>query len=439
MAASVSAPGSPHGDNVSNPPHFSDPSQNPSSPFYIHPSENLSSVLVSPVLSGGNYHSWSRFFRLALTFKNKMGFLIGSIPLPSLNDPTYPPWEHCNMPLISWLIHSVSPSIAQSIIYLDYVVAVWNDLRERFSQSDLLRIAELQEEIYALQQGSLTVTDFFTSLKASWEELDNFRPLPPCACQARVYHQQDFIIRFLKGLDDRLSVVCSQILLMDPLPSVNRVFSMVIQNERQHATVVSPLDAPNDFVNNVVCSSANATDARSFHGTPRNNGDGGPSRGGGGGQTLQAKSSKVCVYCKRTGHTVDVCYSKHGYPPGHPRYPGRPRFYSPNSGSSSSGSSSVNNTVIDDRPSVSHHLLEQQHGSGLQFTQAQYQHLMSLIQQATVGVNSDEPHSSTRANLIQKSPTTFSGLNGNMSFTFCSVTPQTSHFLSSNSLYHSSS
>nr|KYP37860.1 hypothetical protein KK1_040927 [Cajanus cajan] len=69
------------------------------------------------------------------------------------------------------------------------------------------------------------------TLKASWEELDNFRPFPPCDCQARVYHQQDFIIRFLKGLDDRFNVVRSQILLMDPLPFVNRVFSMVIQNE----------------------------------------------------------------------------------------------------------------------------------------------------------------------------------------------------------------
>jgi len=73
---------------------------------------------------------------------------------------------------------------------------------------------------------------------------------------------------------------------MDPLRFVNRVFSMVIQNERQHAIVVSPLDAPNDFANNVVSSFANATNVGSFHGKPRSGGGGGPSRGGGGGQTV---------------------------------------------------------------------------------------------------------------------------------------------------------
>ena len=55
----------------------------------------------------------------------------------------------------------------QSIIYLDRAIGVWNDLWKHFSQSDLMCIAELQEEIYVLKQGSLTITDFFTNLKAT--------------------------------------------------------------------------------------------------------------------------------------------------------------------------------------------------------------------------------------------------------------------------------
>ena len=106
-------------------------------------------------------------------------------------------------------MNSVSQSIAQSVIYFDYAADIWNDLRKRFSQGDLLRIAELQEEIYALKQGSQNVTDYFTNLKTVWEELDNYRPLSFCNCPARTYHQQDFIIRFLKGLYERFSVVRS--------------------------------------------------------------------------------------------------------------------------------------------------------------------------------------------------------------------------------------
>ena len=53
---------------------------------------------------------------------------------------------------------------------------------------------------------------------------------------------------FLKGLDDHFSVVRSQILLMDPLPSINRVFSMVAQQECQHSSSYT-IDEPNAFVN----------------------------------------------------------------------------------------------------------------------------------------------------------------------------------------------
>ena len=174
--------------------NIQDPSQNPSSPYYIHPSESPSSVIVTLALVGNNYHSWSRSIRMALISKNKMGFLTGSIPIPEPTDSLYPSWERCNTLIISWLLNSLSQSIAQSVIYFDSAVDVWNDLKERFSQSDLLRIAELQEEIYGLKQGSQTVTDYFTSLKSIWEELDNYRPMASCTCSAKIYHQQDFII-----------------------------------------------------------------------------------------------------------------------------------------------------------------------------------------------------------------------------------------------------
>ena len=29
------------------------------------------------------------------------------------------------------------------------------------------------------------------------------------------------------------------------------------------------------------------------------------------------RSAKMCSHCGRIGHTIDVCFRKHGYPPGH--------------------------------------------------------------------------------------------------------------------------
>ncbi|WVZ09015.1 hypothetical protein V8G54_022361, partial [Vigna mungo] len=88
-----------------------DPNQNPSRPFYIHPSESPSSVVVSPPLSANNFQSWSRSFQMALISKNKMGFLNGNILIPATTDPLYPFWERCNTMLMSWILNSLSPSI----------------------------------------------------------------------------------------------------------------------------------------------------------------------------------------------------------------------------------------------------------------------------------------------------------------------------------------
>ncbi|WVZ20684.1 hypothetical protein V8G54_008006 [Vigna mungo] len=270
---------------------------------------------------------------------------------------------------MSWLLNSLSPSIAQSVIYLDRATDIWIDLHERFSQSDLLRIAELQEEVYAFKQ-------------ALWEELDNFRPMTVCGCSAKTYHTQDFIIRFLKGLDDRFSVVRSQI------------FSMVIQHERQQPDVGFSTNEPNSFANAAMDRSRNTTN--------------------------KANSSKKCSYCHRLDHTMDVCYNKHGYPPGHPRYPGRPKF-NPRTGSSA-------NSAIDASSAEEKGTNESfTQDSGLNFTRAQFQHLLSLLQHtppsggSSSSVDNNQPKS---VNLSLKSPIPSPGSNLGIPFNFCA----TAHF-----------
>jgi len=89
-----------------------DPSQNPSSPYYIHPSENPSNIMVSSLLVGPNYHSWARSMKRAMIAKNKFGFLSGTILMPDLHHPLYPLWKWYHNFIHSWLMHSVSPQIA---------------------------------------------------------------------------------------------------------------------------------------------------------------------------------------------------------------------------------------------------------------------------------------------------------------------------------------
>ncbi|OMO86373.1 Integrase, catalytic core [Corchorus capsularis] len=270
------------------------PEDLPSSPYFIHPSENPSLVLVSSVLTGPNYYQWERAMQMTLLSKNKLDFVDGTISVPSSTDPLYLAWKRCNNLVISWLVHAVSASITQSILWLDSAPAIWKDLKARFGQTNSFRICDLQTEIHSCSQGILNVHDYFTKLKILWDEFQLLRHIPSCACQPicfcglskiREYFDNDQVMVFIKGLNESYSTVKSQILLMDPLPSLNKAFSLVLQQERS----IKPV-----FVN-VLAVKGNSpfVPKKGFNPT---------------------KKPMVCTHCGREGHTIEKCYKKHGFP-----------------------------------------------------------------------------------------------------------------------------
>lgn len=232
--------------------------------------------------------------------KNKISFIDGTLPKPDRFDPTFDAWEKCNNQVHTWIMNSVSPNIAHSILHIENAHTTWNKLKHRFAQADSVRIADLQLEVYLLKQDSLSVTDFFTQLTVIWEELENLSPIPQCTCPVKCAYdpskyieqtkERDFIMRFLTGLNENFAPCKSQILMMDPIPSIDRAFSIVIQYERQNHLCLE-----HDEDQAVI----NAVDGRKSYG-----------RGQG------SFSNKMCTYCGKSGHTVETCYRKNGYPLG---------------------------------------------------------------------------------------------------------------------------
>ncbi|KAL5542038.1 hypothetical protein UlMin_009748 [Ulmus minor] len=91
-----------------------------------------------------------------------------------------------------------------------------------------------------LRQDQNYVSIYFTKLKTIWEELSNYRP--NCSCgkyscggvkHLNEHHQMKHIMSFLMGLDDSFSQVRGQLLLMDPMPPINRVFSLIVQEQQR--------------------------------------------------------------------------------------------------------------------------------------------------------------------------------------------------------------
>ena len=121
-----------------------------------------------------------------------------------------------------------------------------------------------------------------------------FKPSQRCQCLVQcsyvTYRAQDYMIRFLHSLIEQYAAARSQIMLLDPLPNINHVFSMIVQQERQL----------NKYLMEESKVLANMTT---------------------GGKKMLVKSKatskgKMCSHCGKGGHTVEVCYKKHDYPPG---------------------------------------------------------------------------------------------------------------------------
>ena len=133
-----------------------------SSPFFLNNGDHPGLNLVSHPLTGNNYHTWRRAMIMALTAKNKIGFVDGTIPKPTPNDLLFSIWCRCNSMVSSWIINAVSRDIADSLLYIDSAFEVWRDLHDRFNQGNGPRVFQIKKQLSSLTQGSLDINAYFT-------------------------------------------------------------------------------------------------------------------------------------------------------------------------------------------------------------------------------------------------------------------------------------
>ena len=131
-------------------------------------------LLVSHPLTGSNYNTWNRSMLMALTVQNKVGFIQGIILCPPANHLFHGAWICYNSMVTSWILNSVFREIDDSLLYMDNAYDVWNDVRDRFHQSNGPQIFQVKKQLIAFNQGSLDVNGYFTKLKIFWDELKEY-------------------------------------------------------------------------------------------------------------------------------------------------------------------------------------------------------------------------------------------------------------------------
>ena len=293
-----------------------DANTNPSSPYFIPPTDV---VLVSqPLIGPENYLSWLRVVFLSLSGRNKFCFLGGSISMLDLSHSLYNAWHRANTTILSWLVNSLSKDLATSVMYIHTARDFWIDMRDRFSQPNVPRFFKVQKEISKLSQGSLTVSSYFTKFKILWDELVHYQSFFACTCTCTCgsqrnqlnAQQKDQVFHFPMGLNDSYSTVSSQILITEPLPALNKAYSLILQEEKcmqigQANLVIEP-----------TALYANNFNPKGFQGHQGWNQGG--TQGGQGAKGGNSKKERlVCTYYGIVGHVADKCYKLHGYPPGY--------------------------------------------------------------------------------------------------------------------------
>ncbi|XP_075664576.1 uncharacterized protein LOC142634167 [Castanea sativa] len=109
-------------------------------------------------------------------------------------------------------------------------------------------------------------------------------------------------ITFLNGLNESYSQVKTQILMMEPIPSIDKAFSLAIREERKRSlgfNVTPSVESTALAIKNQAFnqgSSSSSSNDKNFKGNA-------------------GKGTPVCSHCGKVGHIMEKCYKLVGIPP----------------------------------------------------------------------------------------------------------------------------
>ncbi|XP_074304226.1 uncharacterized protein LOC141638943 [Silene latifolia] len=268
------------------------------SPYFLPTSDKPGDKIIHVMLNGDNYDEWSVKLHGALHSRKKIGFVNGSIKKPADDSEDLEDW---------------------------YIVNAMDDIEGRFSVGNGPKTHRIKNSISSCKQGeNESVTDYYGRLKRLWDDLDKYDRNPICdcgGCKCRINQKLDKkrdegkLHDFLMGLGSHFATVCSNILLQEPLPTLNRAYATVIQEEGVHndgsrSTNGSRNEGRADPIGFSARTGHNAnvnsapwfeTGAR-FSVTSKEENDASYTR-------------PRCTKCNRWGHVRDKCYDIIGYPP----------------------------------------------------------------------------------------------------------------------------
>ncbi|KAL2905450.1 Retrovirus-related Pol polyprotein from transposon RE1 [Bienertia sinuspersici] len=272
-------------------------------PLYLHPSDSINSVVIDKLVGPVNYREWKRAMEITLAAKRKLGFVTGTIKRDPTDESKAEQWDTCNNMVIAWIMMNVEDSIKKSVMFLSTAQEIWRQLEMRFSRTDGNRKFQINRAVYCNWQKGRPLNEYYSSMKALWQEIDSLTLLPPItkmdeevqafANAIQEQKEEQRLFQFLNCLDDDYAAQRSQILMWSPLPTVEEACAKLQQEERQRELLSTVKEE-------------GETSAMFSKSTNRTNSFG----------NLKGEE-QGCTVCGGKKHTADKCWKVIGYPKWH--------------------------------------------------------------------------------------------------------------------------
>ena len=165
-----------------------------------------------------------------------MKYVNGTAPAPQITGPKYEAWEIENYSVMALLLHSMEREISRTYLLLPTARDIWLAVQKAYFKVGFTsQIFQLKRHIDKFQQGPLSVTNYFTTLKGYFIELDLYQTIEMetlnDTTSVKNMFEKERVYKFLLGRNPEFEQVCDRVLGREIFLDLDKAFSSVKGSE----------------------------------------------------------------------------------------------------------------------------------------------------------------------------------------------------------------
>ncbi|KAH9667053.1 hypothetical protein KPL70_020885 [Citrus sinensis] len=179
---------------------------------------------------------------LADSMANSMpGHVDGKKPAPDkdIDQDGHAKWEVKDAQIMAWILGYVESNFILNLRPFKTVAGMWNHLKKLYSQTNTARRFQLEHELANLQQGSLAISDFYSSFMNLWAEYTDiiYATLPPKGLSSvQSVHETTKRDQFLMKLRSEFESTRSNLMNRESVPSLDTCLNDLFREEQRLLT-----------------------------------------------------------------------------------------------------------------------------------------------------------------------------------------------------------